>query len=212
MVFPRGGSGLYLQGRTPEPPPNRRNGFKLAMSLVPPSHRFTIEDYKQMVEHGILTEHDRVELIRGEIKDKMTVGERHAACVKRLNRLLGKLVGERALVSVQDPVRLADSEPEPDVALLRPREDFYAAGKPEAGDVLLVIEVADTTLDFDRQVKCAMYAEAGIVEYWIVNLVDDRLEVHRQPRADGTYVDLCSLRRGDNIEVWGMKLAVADVL
>jgi Uma2 family endonuclease len=166
-----------------------------------PLVRYSVDDYEQMIERGILTENDRVELIRGEIVDKMSIGDRHAACVNRLNRLLGKKAGDTAIVAIQNPVRLADSEPEPDVALLRPRGDFYATGKPEPADVLLAIEVADSSLDYDRDVKRPMYGEAGIAEYWIVNLIDECLEVHRQPQPDGTYRDVQTLRRGQQVDV-----------
>jgi Uma2 family endonuclease len=164
-------------------------------------HRLSVNDYEQMIERGILTENDRVELIRGEIIDKMSICDRHAACVKRLNSLFSGLVRGNALVSIQDPIRLADSEPEPDVALLRPRADFYATGKPQPADVLLAIEVADSSLDYDRDVKRPMYGEAGIAEYWIVNLIDECVEVHRQPQPDGTYRDVQTLRRGQQVDV-----------
>ena len=120
-----------------------------------------------------------------------------------------------ALISIQDPIRLADSEPEPDVALLQPREDFYAARTPEPADVLLAIEVSDTSLEFDRDVKRPLYAAAGITEYWIVNLQDDCLEVYRQPQPDGTYRNVQTLRRGQQVEVAalpGVTLAVAEIL
>jgi Uma2 family endonuclease len=185
------------------------------MSQTRVHHRFSVDEYEQMTELGILTENDRVELIRGEILEKMTIGDRHAACTIRLNQLLSLAVAGRALVSIQNPIRLADSEPEPDVALLTPRPDFYASGKPRPADVLLIVEVADTTLEFDRDVKRPMYAEAGIGEYWIVNLVDDCLEVHRQPQPDGTYRDVQTLRRGQQADVAalpGLLVAVDDML
>jgi Uma2 family endonuclease len=164
-------------------------------------HRFSVDDYEQMIAYGVLTEDDRVELIRGEVIDKMSIGDDHAACVDRLNRLLNRAVGDAAIIRIQNPIRLRDSEPEPDVTLSRPRDDFYASGKPRAADILLAIEVADTTLDTDREVKGPLYAENGIPEHWIVNLNDASVEVHRQPRADGTYLDVRTLRRGDTIDV-----------
>jgi Uma2 family endonuclease len=146
-------------------------------------HRFSVDDYEQMIAQGILTEEDRCELIRGEILAKMTIGDRHAACVNRLTRILTRMLGERAIVSVQNPIRLADSEPEPDVALLRARGDFYESGKPRAVDVWLVIEVGDATLEFDRSVKVPLYAENGIGECWVVNLIEDVVEVYRDPEG-----------------------------
>ena len=142
----------------------------MALTLV--RHRFSVDEYEQMIEHGILTENARVELIRGEIIEKMAIGDPHAACVKRTNRLLGLTFGSRSLISVQDPIRLIDSEPEPDVALLLPRDDFYLSGKPRPADILLLIEVSDSSLEYDRLVKLPMYAEAGIAEY-----------LDRQPRG-----------------------------
>ena len=174
-------------------------------------HRFTVPEYDRMIDLGILKEDARVELIRGEIVAKMPTGDLHAACVKRLNRLLGSLAGDRAIVSVQDPIRLADSEPEPDLALLRPRDDFYASGKPVPPDVLLLIEVSDTSLDDDREVKGPLYAENGIAEYWIVNLVDRCLEVHRGPQPNGSYADVRTLRPGERAEVTALPGLTVEV-
>jgi Uma2 family endonuclease len=185
----------------------------MALTLV--RHRFSVDEYEQMIEHGILTENNRVELIRGEIIEKMSIGDPHAACVKRLNRLSATTVGSRALISVQDPIRLIDSEPEPDLALLIPRDDFYLAGKPRTADILLVIEVSDSSLEYDREVKLPMYAESGIVEFWIVNLEDACLVVYRQPVSDGVYTDLNILRRGEQVEIvalLGLTFAVDDIL
>ncbi|WP_428308590.1 Uma2 family endonuclease [Lacipirellula sp.] len=183
------------------------------MSIARTHHRFSLADYEQMIDQGILTENDRVELIRGEIIEKMSIGELHAACVKRLNRIFNvRLVG-KACVGVQDPVRLGNSEPEPDVALLTPREDDYADGHPEAEDVLLVVEVADSSLEFDRVVKRGIYAENGVVEFWILNLLDRALEVYRQPQADGRYDDvrvLSATETTDIVRLPGEKFVVAD--
>jgi Uma2 family endonuclease len=185
------------------------------MSARRTPHRFTVATYERMIDLGILKEDDRVELIRGEIIAKMPIGNPHIACVDRLNRLFVRAVGDDAIVSIQSPIRLADSEPEPDVVLKRPRDDFYASGKPGPADILLVIEVADASLDDDREVKSPLYGENGIAEYWIVNLVDRCLEVHRQPRPDGSYADVRSLRAGQTIEIGlipGVTVAVADVV
>jgi Uma2 family endonuclease len=171
----------------------------MAVTMV--RHRFSVDDYEQMIEKGILTEDDRVELMRGEIIDKMSIGDEHAACVKRLNRIFSRLLGDQAIVSIHDPIRLADSEPGADVALLRPRDDFYASGHPRPTDVLLVVEIADTSLETDRDVKRPLYAENGILEYWFANLAEACIEVHRQPRPDGSYQDVRTLRRGQTIDV-----------
>ncbi len=168
-------------------------------SSYPPHHRFTVDEYEQMVERGILTELDRAELIHGEILTKMTIGDRHAAAVKRLNRMLTERLANQAIVSVQDPIRLGDSIPEPDIAILRPRADFYASGKPVPADILLLIEVSDSTLDFDRQVKRTLYATNQIQEFWLLNLVDNQLEIHHEPQPDGTYSTLRTAIRQDQV-------------
>ena len=152
-----------------------------------------------MGEAGILSENDRVELIEGEILEMSPIGSRHSACVKRLNALLGRLVSQNIIVSVQDPIRLDDySEPQPDVALIRAREDFYAEGHPAAADVLLVIEVADTSVDYDRDVKVPLYARAAIPEVWLVALPDDSIEIYTGLQ-DGSYREFRQAKRGESI-------------
>jgi len=177
-------------------------------------HRFTVPQYEKMGDVGILNENDRVELIRGEIVAKTTIGNPHIACVNRLTRIFVRALGDRAIVSIQNPLRLADSEPEPDVALLAPRADEYATDKAGPADAFLVIEVADSSLDYDREVKGPLYAENGVAEYWIADVVDRVLEARRQPRPDGTYADVRTLRPGDTADVAalpGVAVAVADL-
>lgn len=169
--------------------------------IVRTNRRFTVEEYEQMAAHGILNENDRVELIHGEIVEKMVIGDEHAACVKRLIDLLSQHTGKQALLSVQDPVRLADSVPQPDVALLTRRADFYVSGKPRPADVLLLIEVADTSLEYDRTVKGPLYASSGITEYWIVNINDHCIETHRGPRPDGTFQEVATVRPGETLTI-----------
>ena len=181
------------------------------MSLGFVHYKLSIDKYEQMIRAGILTENDRVELIRGELLDKMPIGDAHVEVVNRLNRKFTKLLDESVTVSIQNPLVLADSEPEPDVALYTRR----AAGKARPGDVHLVIEVADSSLEFDRTVKLPLYAEAGIRELWIVNLLDERLEIYRQPQLDGTYAQATSHQAGEEFEPLafaGLKLAVSDIL
>lgn len=157
------------------------------MSTLIAHHLFTATDYHRMVEAGILTENDRVELINGEITQMSPIGARHAACVKRLNTLLIRFTGQQCIVSVQDSIRLGNfSEPEPDVALLRYRKDFYAAQLPVATDVFLLIEVADSALNYDQEIKLPLYAKASVPEVWIVNLNENLVETYRQP-THGTY-------------------------
>lgn len=168
--------------------------------MVPVARRsFSVEEYHRMMDAGILTEDDRVELIQGEILKMAPIGSRHAACVKRLNRLFSSIIGDRALVGVQDPIRIGHtSEPEPDVSLLTSSSDFYASTHPKPEDVLLLVEVSDTTGEYDRAVKVTLYATAGIREVWVVDLVDDRIDVFRNPVA-GTYRTTFGIGRGETI-------------
>ena len=156
------------------------------VQAAPSRRRFDVDDYHAMVRAGILLEGDRVELIEGEIVEMHTIGSRHAACVNRLNRLLVIALAGRGLVSIQNPVRLDRySEPQPDVVVLRPRSDDYASGHPEPTSAFFAIEVADTSLTYDRTVKLLLYAKAGIPEVWIVDLDAGAVEVHRQPHDEG---------------------------
>jgi Uma2 family endonuclease len=185
------------------------------MVAVAARRRFTGDEYHRMAEAGILTEDDRVELIDGEVVQMSPIGARHAAAVKRCNRVLSRAVGDRALVSVQDPVRLdAYNEPQPDVALLRPRADDYAGGAPGPADLLLVVEAADTSLAQDRQTKLLGYAAAGVRETWLLDLPGDALEAHREPRPTG-YALIRRYQRGERVSPEALPdvaVAVADLL
>ncbi len=151
--------------------------------------RFTVEEYHVLVPAGILREDDRVELIDGEIVEMSPMGSRHAACVARPTAWAIGLQ-DRAVVWVQNPLRLGDQgEPRPDLALLRPRADFYAAAHPTPEDVLLVVEVAETSSDYDGEVKIPLYARWKIREAWLVDLERSCVEVCREPLPDG-YPDL----------------------
>jgi Uma2 family endonuclease len=144
--------------------------------------RFTIDEYHRLAELGFLSENDRVELIRGEIIQMSAKGTRHTTCCRNLLRELAILVAERAELQCQDPIVLpANSEPEPDFTILRKRADNYLSGHPTPPDVLLVIEIADSTLKYDQEIKMPLYAEAGISEYWIFNLIDNHLEAYSEP-------------------------------
>jgi Uma2 family endonuclease len=148
---------------------------------------------------GILTEDDRVELIDGEIVEMTPIGRSHAAGVKRISWHFWQRVGLVAVISVQDPVRLDEhNEPQPDVALLRHRADFYKAGIPQATDVLLLVEVADSSIAFDRRVKLPLYARSGIPEVWLVDLTKNTVGVYRDPGPKG-YQTVRTLRRGDKV-------------
>jgi Uma2 family endonuclease len=169
------------------------------MTLQLKRRQFTLEQYHQMIAMGVLPEGDRVELIDGEILEMAAIGSKHSAQVNRLNRLLSQELDDDVLVSIQNPIELGPrSEPEPDVVLLRWRADYYESSHPQASDVYLVIEVSDSTIDFDRTVKALLYARSGIVEYWLVNLAIAAIEVYRQPTPNG-YQWIETKYRGESI-------------
>ncbi|MBC7912460.1 MAG: Uma2 family endonuclease [Pyrinomonadaceae bacterium] len=160
---------------------------------------FSVDEFYRMAEAGILTADDRVELIEGEIIEMSPIGSRHAACVNRLNTLLSRQLGQAAIISIQNPIRIDDySEPEPDAAVLKPREDFYAVDHPTPGDVLLVVEVADTSVEYDRKIKLPLYARASVPEVWLVNLPQATIEIYRQP-LDGTYREIHLVKHGESL-------------
>jgi Uma2 family endonuclease len=176
---------------------------------------FTAAEFESMGEAGILRKDARLELIEGEIVEMSPIGSRHAACVKFLSRFLNRAVGDEFIVSTQDPIRLNDfSEPQPDVALLRLRDDFYKNAHPTPADVLLVIEVADTSVEYDRQVKASLYAKAGIAEYWLVNLPDEQIEIYARPE-NGAYQLVTHARGPDAAEshsLASLSVSVAEVI
>jgi len=162
-------------------------------------HKFNRQEYHALGETGILKPGDRVELIKGEIIHLSPISSLHAAYVKRLNQLFAQKFGDRVLIAVQNPVFLDDySEPQPDLALLRPRSDFYAAAHPQGEDILLLVEVANTTLEIDRSIKIPLYAASGIPEVWLVNARDRTLETYRQPLGD-TYQQVQILSPGAKV-------------
>ena len=148
------------------------------------TRRFNVEEYHRMAEAGILGEDDRLELVDGELVEMAPIGSRHLACVVALNHLLVEASEGRWFVSVQNPVRLGErDEPEPDLSLLKGRPDPAAPGPPGPDDLLVVVEVSDTTLSYDRNVKLPLYAAARIPEAWIVDLQDRKVEVYADPGA-----------------------------
>jgi len=162
---------------------------------------FTVDDYHRLAEVGILGEDDRVELLDGQIVEMSPIGPRHAGCVKALTRLLYRTLGDAVVLGIQDPAVLGTrSEPQPDIAVLKPRADSYRSAHPRPEDILLVIEVADTSLESDRDVKLPLYAGAGIPEAWLVDLEHDVVAVHRHP-GPGAYQDIRTMGRGDALTV-----------
>ncbi len=158
--------------------------------------RFTVEEYHRMGEVRIFSEEDRVELIEGEVIETTPIGSRHAAHVDRLLDVLTSALSRRAIIRVQGPVQLGPtSEPQPDLCVLRRRPDFYANAHPGPDDVLLLVEISDTSLEFDRTVKIPLYAKAGVRESWLVDLGGQCVEVYRNPTRDG-YRDMQRAARG----------------
>ncbi|MBL1211176.1 Uma2 family endonuclease [Geminocystis sp. GBBB08] len=150
-----------------------------------PTLKFSIEDYHQMINFGILKEDYPIELIKGEIVEMSPVGFKHASCVKKLNSLFAEKLGDKVIIGVQDPIKLNNnSEPQPDIVLLKPREDFYAFNHPTADDIFLLIEVADSSIDYDRNVKLPLYAESKIKEVWLIDLNQNFLEVYQNPQEN----------------------------
>ncbi|MBK5937926.1 Uma2 family endonuclease [Halochromatium roseum] len=178
-------------------------------------HRLCRADYHRMADAGIFSEDDHIELIAGESVDRPPIGDEHARLTTQLNHLVYRSGVKDALVSVQSPLVLDDhSEPEPDLMLLRFRADYYKHAKPRAEDVLLLIEVADSSLSDDRSVKRPLYAQHGIAEVWILNLQDRVVEVHRDPDGQD-YRDTWVARPGDLLQsqqVPDFTLCVSDLL
>jgi len=146
-------------------------------------HLISTEVYQQMIEIGVLSESDRVELIHGEIIDMSPVNSQHVTAVNLINRFFTSNFNENTLVSIQNPIMLGDySQPEPDIALLKLKSDFYQNQIPGADDILLVMEVANSSLAYDQTIKASLYATAGILYYWIINLNDRCLELYEQPK------------------------------
>lgn len=176
---------------------------------------FTVKEYHQMIEAGILTKDDKVELIRGEIVQMPAVGRRHTSHVKRLTELFYIRLLSRVTIGVQDPVELDDrSAPEPDISLLRRRDDFYESGHPHSEDILLIVEVADATAETDRNIKIPLYAEDNIVEVWLVDINEQCVVVYREPSPSG-YQNIQRFQRGQTLSILAfpdIEIAVDNVL
>jgi hypothetical protein len=182
------------------------------MAAEPIRRRFTTAEYHAMAESGILAPDDRVELIEGEIWQMSPIGPLHVSRVARLDHLFQRRLAEGdAIVSVQGAIHLDDfSEPQPDLVLLRFREDFYASALAAPEDVLLVVEVSDTTIHYDRRVKMDLYARHGIAEAWLCNLPRATVEVYRDPSPQG-YGQILTFRGGDRLSPLAFPELVIDV-
>ena len=179
-------------------------------------HRlFSVRDYYRMAEAGILGEDDRVELIEGEIIEMAPIGPRHASTVDRLGAVLSDSVRGKLIVRVQNPLRISEvSEPQPDLMLLHPRDDFYAADHPAPEDVLLVIEVADSSAGYDRSIKLPLYARAGVLEVWLIYVGLPEVEIYREPSPTG-YASKRTAGQAENLPIpglGGVRVSVKDLL
>jgi Uma2 family endonuclease len=183
------------------------------MAQLPTPYRFRVIEYHEMARAGILTEDDRVELLEGIIVAMPPIGSRHAWCVSRLTRLFTTRGRESVIVWTQNPIILGDdSEPQPDVSILHSQANTKAL--PNPAEVLLVVEVADSSGGYDRSTKGRLYADAGIAEYWIVDLAADRIDVFQEPRLGG-YGNVRLARRGEAlspINLQGVEIAVDEIL
>ncbi len=158
---------------------------------------FTVQQYHLMSEAGILREDERLELIEGEIIQMAAIGTRHASCVNRLARRFSLIPEDLATFAIQNPIQLTErTEPQPDVVLLQPRADYYATAHPIPSEVLLLVEVSDSTVNYDRDVKVPNYARSGIQEVWLWDLEANCLEVYRFPTGNG-YTSIQRFERGE---------------
>ncbi len=177
--------------------------------------RFLVADFHRMMEAGILPEESGWEVIDGYLIDKMTIGSNHAGTVNRLNQKLTILLAGKAIIAVQNPLHVDEyNEPEPDIALLKPREDFYTKSLPQPEDVLLVIEVSDSTVEYDRAIKKGLYASAEIAEFWLVNLKENTIECYSQPK-NGSYRLAQILEKGEAVKsptIENLTLRVEEIL
>ena len=176
---------------------------------------FTVKEYYQMFESGVFADGERLELIRGEIIKMSPIGRRHAACVIRSSDVFTRKLGDRILLSAQNPLALDNtSQPEPDVVLLKRKADCYESGIPQPQDVLLLIEIADSTINSDRELKIPLYAEHGIMEVWLVDINNACIEVYRNPTGTG-YQDIQKYYRGQNLSISSsldISIAVDEIL
>lgn len=174
--------------------------------LALPRKKFPLEEYHQIIASGVLREDYLIEFINGEIFEMSPVGFRHASCVNKLNQLLSLKLGNKVIISVQNPIKLNDnSEPQPDIVLLKPRPDFYAIQHPTPEDIFLLIEVADSSIEYDRAAclwhrsfKIPIYAENKIQEVWLIDLNQNLLEVYQNPQKN-YYQNITKLSSEDSL-------------
>lgn len=167
--------------------------------LTLPRKKFALEEYHQIIASGVLREDYLIEFINGEIFEMSPVGFKHASCVKKINHLFAEKLGSKVIIGVQDPIKLNDnSEPQPDLVLLKPRDDFYAIQHPTPEDIFLLIEVADSSIEYDRTFKIPIYAENKVKEVWLVDLNQNLLEVYQNPQKN-YYQNITKLSSEDSL-------------
>jgi Uma2 family endonuclease len=176
----------------------------MSVVVFPERTRISADRYQKMVATGVLTKYDPIELIDGDMLNMPPIGLGHSAVTARLNKLLVLSVGDAAIVSPGGSVRLGEySVPQPDLMLLKPREDFYAGQIPTAPDVLLLVEISDSSLAFDQGIKRALYSRYGVAEYWIVDIPGKRIHVYREPTVVG-YVQALECAQTDSVSPRGL--------
>ncbi len=177
-------------------------------------HKFTLDEYHRLAETGFLSEDDRVELIEGEVIQMSPIGMVHNACLSRSNRKFIQKIGDRAIVYIQNSIIILDHEPLPDIAILKPNPTDYADRYATASDTLLIVEVADTSLSYDKEIKIPKYAQAGIQEVWIVDLNEELVWVYRNPNSK-SYLDIKAYKRNEQLTLLAFQdiaLSVNDIL
>ncbi len=158
---------------------------------------FNVDDYYKMGESGILKDDARVELINGEVFSKSPISSFHSGVINLITRKLLSALGDKANISIQNPIRLNEySEPEPDIAVAKFKKDAYRKSHPTPKDIFFLIEVADSSLNFDRVIKAPLYAKSGIPEYWIVNIPEQQVEIYSKP-VNGEYLNRYIAKIGD---------------
>ena len=164
-------------------------------------YRFTVQQYYLMQEAGVFAKGDRYELINGEIREMSPISKKHAVCVARLTKNLERKLGDQTIIWTQNPIHFSDqSEPQPDLAILKLHDDFYANALPTPDDILLIIEVADSTIAYDRDVKAPLYAANGIPELWLFDVNQQIIEGYSQPSASG-YKRMQRYEQGDTLSL-----------
>lgn len=169
------------------------------MAIQTLKRKITVNEFQLMAKTGILDEKERLELMEGEIITMTPIGDNHARCVLFLTNFFAKKLIGKVMINVQNPLQLDTiSQSQPDITLLRPRSDYYQSKSINPDDILLLIEVADSSIKYDRQIKAPFYAKHGISELWIINLENQTVEIYRDPQSDG-YKDCHTFHPGDKI-------------